>query len=101
MRLEVQMIRPASIRSLRHFIFVVERLRGLNEISFMAQPENNGAPPAALEEIQKNWNQFTLRIEKLETINAALEQDNYNLRRLLGNTVEYRKKSHTELVNLV
>ena len=67
----------------------------------MAQTENNGASPAALEEIQKNWNQFTLRIEKLETINAALEQDNHNLRRLLGNTVEYRKKSHTELVNLV
>ncbi len=67
----------------------------------MAQPENNGAPPAALEEIQKNWNQFTLRVEKLETINAALEHENHNLRRLLENVVEYRRKSHTELVNLV
>jgi len=67
----------------------------------MAQPEQNPVPPASVEEIQKNWNQFTLRIEKLETINTALEQENKQLRRLLENAVEFRKKSHIELVNLV
>jgi hypothetical protein len=67
----------------------------------MAQPDQNAVPPASLEEIQKNWNQFTLRIEKLETINTALEHENKQLRRLLENVVEYRKKSHIELVNLV
>lgn len=72
-----------------------------NENGGMAQPEKNAGPVASVEEIQKAWNQFTLRIEQLETSNSALEQENKNLRRLLENTVEYRKKSHTELVNLV
>lgn len=67
----------------------------------MAQIENNGGAPVAVEEIQKTWNQYTLRIEKLETINTALEQENKNLRHLVENAVEYRRKSHTELVNLV
>ena len=67
----------------------------------MAQSENHAAQPVSLEEVQQSWNQYTLRIERLETINAALEQENKNLRRLVENSVEYRKKSHTELVNLV
>jgi hypothetical protein len=67
----------------------------------MAQTENSAGPVASLEEIQKAWNNFTLRVEQLETANSALEQENKNLRRLLENTVEYRKKSHTELVNLL
>jgi hypothetical protein len=67
----------------------------------MAQTENNAGPVASVEEIQKSWNNFTLRVEQLETANSALEQENKNLRRLLENAVEYRKKSHTELVNLL
>ncbi len=67
----------------------------------MAQTEKNAGPVASVEEIQKAWNQFTLRIEQLETANSALEQENKSLRRLMENLVEYRKKSHTELVNLV
>ncbi len=67
----------------------------------MAQTENHAAPPVSLEEVQQSWNQYTLRVERLETMNAALEQENKTLRRLVENTVEYRKKSHTELVNLV
>jgi len=67
----------------------------------MAQTENNAGPVVSVEEIQKSWNNFTLRIEQLETGNAVLEQENKNLRRLLENVIEHRKKSHTELVNLV
>ena len=67
----------------------------------MAQSEKNAGPVASVEEIQKAWNQFTLRVEQLETANSALEHENKNLRRLIENMVEHRKKSHTELVNLV
>ncbi len=67
----------------------------------MAQTENNAGPLASVEEIQKAWHNYTLRIEQLETNNTALEHENKSLRRLLENVVEHRKKSHTELVNLV
>jgi hypothetical protein len=79
----------------------VERFGFLNEIEYMAQTENHAAPPVSLEEVQQSWNQYTLRLERLETMNAALEHENKILRRLVENTIEYRKKSHTELVNLI
>ncbi len=67
----------------------------------MAEPENQTAPLPSMEQIQQAWNQFTLRIEKLETLNTALEHENIHLRRLLERSVEYRRKSHTDLVNLI
>ena len=67
----------------------------------MSQTENNISPVVSVEEIQKTWNQFTLRVEQLETGNAALEHENKALRQLLSQTIEYRKKSHGDLVNLV
>ncbi len=56
----------------------------------MAQTENN-ATLASVEEIQKAWHNYTLRIEQLETNNTALEHENKSLRRLLENVVEHRK----------
>jgi hypothetical protein len=67
----------------------------------MAQTENGTDPAASVEEIQKRWNNFTLRVEQLETGNSALEGENKLLRQLLERVIEHRKKSHTELVNLV
>ena len=67
----------------------------------MAQTENGAGPVASVEEMQKAWSNFTLRVAQLETNNSVLEQENKNLRRLLENVVEHRKKSHTELVNLI
>src|SRR5665213_4418871 len=67
----------------------------------MAQPENSSAPAASVDEIQKEWHDLTLRVQQLETGNGALERENKNLRQLLERVVEHRKKSHSELVNLL
>ncbi len=61
----------------------------------------NSTPPASVEEIQKSWNDLTLRVEQLETGNTALEHENKTLRQLLERVVEHRKKSHGELVTLL
>lgn len=65
----------------------------------MSQPDKSA--PVSIEDIQKSWNDLTLRVEQLETGNTALEQENKNLRQLLERAVEYRKKSHGELVTLI
>ncbi|HEY4414365.1 MAG TPA: hypothetical protein VGO57_01640 [Verrucomicrobiae bacterium] len=67
----------------------------------MAQTENGAGPVVSVEEIQKQWSNYTLRVEQLETSNSALETDNQTLRRQLENAIEYRKKSHAELVTLI
>jgi hypothetical protein len=67
----------------------------------MAQPENAAAPAASVDEIQKSWPALTLRVEQLETGNTALEHENKALRQLLERAIEHRKKSHSELVNLL
>ncbi|HEV2695405.1 MAG TPA: hypothetical protein VG347_21095 [Verrucomicrobiae bacterium] len=66
----------------------------------MSQPENN-APPVSMDEIQKSWSDLTLRVAQLETGNTALEHENKALRQLLERSIEHRKKSHGELVNLI
>ncbi len=67
----------------------------------MAQTENGAGPVVSAEEIQKAWSNFTLRVEQLETGNTVLEHENKALRRMLENSIEYRKKSHAELVTLI
>src|SRR5437762_14253232 len=58
------------------------------------------APPAipAVEQIQKDWHDLTLRVAQLETERNVLEQDNKSLRQLLDRVIERRQKSHNELV---
>jgi hypothetical protein len=53
------------------------------------------------EEIQKGWQDLRLRVEKLEAERSLLEQENKTLRQLLERTIEYRQKSHSELVLLL
>ncbi len=65
----------------------------------MSQPENGA--PAALENIQRDWNDLTLRVAQAETERGALEIENKNLRTLLERAIEHRQKSHTELVNIL
>ena len=60
----------------------------------------NGAP-APLENIQRDWNNLTLRMAQAETERTALELENKNLRTLLERAIEHRQKSHTELVNIL
>jgi hypothetical protein len=65
----------------------------------MSQPPNGA--PAPLENIQRDWNDLTLRVAQAETERGALEVENKNLRTLLERAIEHRQKSHTELVNIL
>ena len=65
----------------------------------MSSPENGA--PAPLENIQREWNDLTLRMAQSETECTALEVENKNLRTLLERAIEHRQKSHTELVNIL
>lgn len=73
----------------------------MDEYGVMSQTVNGVSPVVSVDEIQRKWNDLTLKVEQLETGNTALEHDNKNLRQLLQSVVEHRKKSHGELVNLL
>jgi hypothetical protein len=73
----------------------------MDKIDFMSQTDKPAGPLPSLEEIQRGWNDLTLRVRQSETECAALEQENKALRSLLERVVEHRKKSHGELVNLI
>lgn len=79
----------------------VERMLSLDKNGFMAEPQNSNIPAASLEEIQKAWPDLTLRLRQLESGNAALEEENKALRSLLERVVDYRAKSHGELIMLL
>src|SRR5580765_5889939 len=59
------------------------------------------APIASPEEVQKGWNELTLRVKQLEADRAGLQLENKTLRTLLERVVEHRQKSHSELVLLL
>ncbi len=67
----------------------------------MSDDQDNTIAIVSVDKIQRNWSDLTLRVAQLETASAALEQENKNLRQLLERAVEYRKKSHGELVTLI
>ena len=67
----------------------------------MSETDKPAAPLPSLEEIQRDWNDLTLRVQQSETECNCLEQENKALRSLLERVVEHRKKSHGELVNLI
>jgi hypothetical protein len=69
-------------------------------IDFMSEQDNTIAL-VSVDKVQREWRDLTLRVAQLETANMALEQENKNLRQLVGRAVEYRKKSHGELVTLL
>jgi hypothetical protein len=67
----------------------------------MSDIPNGETPVPSLEEIQRGWHDLNLRMRQSETECQALEQENKALRALIERAVEYRKKSHGELVNLI
>ena len=67
----------------------------------MPETQNGAGPVIPVEEIQKGWNDLTLRVKQLETEGGALELENKSLRSLLERVVEHRQKSHSELVTLL
>jgi hypothetical protein len=73
----------------------------MDKDSFMSQTDKPAEPVPSLEEIQRDWNDLTLRMQQSETEYTALESENKALRSLIERVVEHRKKSHGELVNLI
>jgi hypothetical protein len=69
--------------------------------TFMSQSENGSGPAASVDEIQKQWNDLTLKVAQLETSRAALEQENKHVRQLFFQAIEHRKKSHSDLVTII
>lgn len=64
----------------------------------MTQKTDTPAAVASPEEIQTGWHDLKLRVEQLEAERKAFQQENKALRALLERAIEYRQKSHTELV---
>ncbi len=73
----------------------------MDKDSFMSQTDKPAVPVPSLEEIQRGWNDLTVRVQQAERECTALAQENKTLRTLLERVVEHRKKSHGELVNLI
>src|SRR3954454_4363515 len=67
----------------------------------MTSTESAAPVVASPEEVQKGWNELTLRVKQLEAERLAQEQENKTLRTLLERVIEHRKKSHSELVLLL
>ena len=70
-------------------------------IGLMSEPQDNTIALVSVAKIQRDWSDITLRIAQLETANMGLEQENKALKQLLERSVEYRKKSHSELITLL
>ncbi|HOX57308.1 MAG TPA: hypothetical protein P5205_12640 [Candidatus Paceibacterota bacterium] len=62
------------------------------------EQQQAGTSPAPIEDIQKDWMELKLRVEQLEAVRGALEQENKTLRALLERAIDHRQKSHSELV---
>jgi len=67
----------------------------------MSQSAPETGPIISVEEIQRNWHELTLRVAQLEADSKRLEQENRATRALVERAIEYRQKSHAELVNLL
>lgn len=67
----------------------------------MSDTQHGAVPAPSLEEIQQAWHNLQLRLDTAEAEVAAVGQENKALRALVEKVVEHRKKSHSELVNLI
>ena len=80
----------------------MEKSEPIRNITVMVQSVTAPAPPpTSADEMQKVWQELRLRVEQLEAKRVSLEQENKTLRQLLERTIEYRQKSHSELVLLL
>ena len=73
----------------------------IEDIQPMTTTENAISPMTPVEEMQKDWPEFTARIGQLESDRNILEHENKALRSLLERVIEHRQKSHGELVLLL
>jgi hypothetical protein len=67
----------------------------------MTESESAPTPVPSLEEIQKSWQELTLRVGQLEAERSLMAQETKTLRFQLDKVIEHRQKSHSELVLIV
>ena len=67
----------------------------------MAENENGTGTVPSLEEIQKSWQEMTLKVRQLDAELTMVEQENKAMRSLLERMVEHRQKSHAEMVSIL
>jgi hypothetical protein len=79
----------------------LERNRGIGEDVFMAENKNGAGPVPSVEEMQKGWQDLTLKVRQLDAELTTVEQENKALRSLLERIVEHRQKSHAEMVSIL
>ena len=62
----------------------VENSLAIREHELMTEPEKPAATAAPIEEIQRGWHELASRVGQLEAERSALQQENKDLRFLLG-----------------
>ncbi len=67
----------------------------------MAENENGAGTVPSVEEIQKAWQELTLKVRQLDAELTMVEQENKAMRSLLERMVEHRQKSHAEMVSIL
>ena len=67
----------------------------------MTESESAPIPVPSLEEIQKTWQELTLRVGQLEAERTLMSQESKTLRFQLDKVIEHRQKSHSELVLII
>src|SRR6476620_6319907 len=67
----------------------------------MTESESAPVPVPSLEEIQKTWQELTLRVGQLEAERSLMAQETKTLRFQLDKVIEHRQKSHSELVLII
>jgi hypothetical protein len=79
----------------------LETVARFGEDVFMAENENGAGTVPSVEEIQKAWQELTLKVRQLDAELTMVEQENKAMRSLLERMVEHRQKSHAEMVSIL
>jgi hypothetical protein len=79
----------------------LETVARIGEDVSMAENENGTGAVPSVEEIQKAWQELTLKVRQLDAELTMVEQENKAMRSLLERMVEHRQKSHAEMVSIL
>jgi hypothetical protein len=79
----------------------LETVARIGEDVSMAENENGTGAVPSVEEIQKAWQEMTLKVRQLDAELTMVEQENKAMRSLLERMVEHRQKSHAEMVSIL
>jgi hypothetical protein len=70
-------------------------------VGSMTDGDLKPTPPPSLEDVQRSWNDLTLRLAQLEADRGILQSEVKALRLLIDRIIAHRLKSHGELVLLL